>query len=125
MLANKSSSIFYIEAIMKRIFRLSLTAAALMFVFSIFAVTESKAQGPLNEILKRMEAHRQSLTSLKASVKMDKYNAQLDEHDITEGTTMYLPTKGRDALVRIDWTRPVEETLSVVNKQYVLYRPRL
>lgn len=96
-----------------------------MFVFSIFAVTESRAQGPLNEILKRMEAHRQSLTSLKASVKMDKYNSQLDEHDITEGTTMYLPGKGRDALVRIDWTRPVEETLSVVNKQYVLYRPRL
>lgn len=111
---------------MKKIFRLSFTAAALMFVFSFFAVTESKAQGSIiNEILKRMEAHRQSLTSLQASVKMDKYNAQLDEHDITEGSTKYLPAKGRDALVRIDWTRPVEETLSVVNKQYVLYRPRL
>lgn len=96
-----------------------------MVAFTLFTATEAKAQGTVNEILKRMEAHRQSLTSLKASVKMDKYNAQLDEHDVTEGTTMYLPGKGRDALVRIDWMRPLEETLSVVNKQYVLYRPRL
>ncbi len=111
---------------MKKILKISFTATALMLVFSLFAVTESKAQGNIpNEILKRMETHRQSLTSLQANVKMDKYNAQLDEHDITEGSTKYLPAKGRDALVRIDWTRPVEETLSVVNKQYVLYRPRL
>ncbi len=101
-------------------------ASALMFVFGALSVTESKAQGGIpNEILKRMEAHRQSLTSLQASVLMAKYNAQLQETDTTEGTTMYLPAKGRDALVRIDWTRPVQETLSVVNKQYVLYRPRL
>jgi outer membrane lipoprotein-sorting protein len=56
---------------------------------------------------------------------MAKYNAQLQETDTTEGTTMYLPVKGRDALVRIDWTRPLQETLSVVNGTYVIYRPRL
>lgn len=109
---------------MEKIFRFSLTAA-LMFIFSMIAVTESRAQGPLNEILKRMEAHRQSLTSLQSGVKMDKYNSQIDEHDLYEGTTMYLPAKGRDALVRIDWVKPAQETLSVVNKQYVLYRPRI
>jgi outer membrane lipoprotein-sorting protein len=109
---------------MKNILRLSTTAIVMMF--ALFAATEIKAQGNIpNEILKRMEAHRQSLTSLQANVKMAKFNSQLNETDITEGTTMYLPVKGRDALVRIDWTKPVQETLSVVNKQYVLYRPRL
>lgn len=110
---------------MKKIMSLGLTAVALIFVFSIFAVTETRAQGPLNEILKRMDEHQKALTSLQANVMMDKYNVQLDEHDIYEGTTMYLPAKGRDALVRIDWAKPVQEILSVVNKQYVLYRPRL
>jgi outer membrane lipoprotein-sorting protein len=56
---------------------------------------------------------------------MVKYNAQLKESDTSEGTSIYMPTKGRDALVRIDWTKPVEETLAVVNGKYVLYRPRL
>jgi outer membrane lipoprotein-sorting protein len=109
---------------MKKILRLSVTTWALLFV--MFAVTETKAQGNIpNEVLKRMENHRQTLTSLQANVKMAKFNSQLSETDITEGTVMYLPAKGRDALVRIDWVRPVQETLSVVNKQYVLYRPRL
>lgn len=104
----------------------SLATAAFLLLFSIFAATSVQAQANIpNEVLKRMEAHRQSLTSLQANVMMDKFNAQLGEHDITEGTTMYLPAKGRDALIRIDWTKPVQEMLSVVNKQYVLCRPRL
>ncbi len=110
---------------MKSFFRISFAAFALSLFFNVFAVTETKAQGVLNEILKRMEAHRGSLTSLRSSVKMVKYNAQLKESDTTEGTSVYLPTKGRDALVRIDWTKPVQETLAVVNGKYVLYRPRL
>ena len=110
---------------MNKILRFGLTAFALMFVFNMFAVIETKAQGHLNEVLNRMDAHYKNLSSLQANVKMDKYNAQLDEHDVTEGTTKYLPLKGRDALVRIDWTKPVQESLAVVNKEYVLYRPRL
>lgn len=110
---------------MKNYLKLSLTALALVLFFNAFAVTDAKAQGILGDILKRMEAHRRSLTSLEANITMDKFNSQLDEHDVTTGTTMYLPAKGRDALVRIDWTKPVQETLSVVEKKYVLYRPRL
>jgi outer membrane lipoprotein-sorting protein len=111
---------------MKNIFRFGFAAIALMFVFSFFAATESKAQGNIpNEILKRMEAHRQSLTSLQASVTMAKFNAQLGETDVTEGTALYLPAKGRDALVRIDWMKPVQETLAVVSGKYVIYRPNL
>lgn len=112
---------------MKSFTRLSLTAIAVTLFFNAFAVTETKAQGVLNEILKRMETHRLSLTSLRTNVKMVKYNAQLkttDPSDITEGTAIYLPAKGRDALIRIDWRKP-EETLAVVEGKYVIYRPRL
>lgn len=110
---------------MKNYFRLSFAAVALALFFNGLAVTETKAQGVLNEILKRMEAHRSSLTSLRSSVTMIKTDSVLKENDTYEGTASYLPAKGRDALIRIDWTKPAQETLSVVNGQYVIYRPRL
>ncbi len=112
---------------MKSFLKLSLAAFAVTLFFNAFAVTETKAQGVLNEILKRMETHRLSLTSLRTNVKMVKYNAQLkttDPSDINEGAANYLPAKGRDALIRIDWTKPAE-TFAVVEGKYVIYRPRL
>ncbi|HEX8734722.1 MAG TPA: outer membrane lipoprotein carrier protein LolA [Pyrinomonadaceae bacterium] len=110
---------------MKKYFRLGFAAIAVALFFNAFVVTETKAQGGLSEVLKRMEAHRKSLTSLRADVRMVKFDSVLKESDTYEGTTVYLPTKGRDALVRIDWTKPAKETLSVVNGQYVIYRERL
>lgn len=109
---------------MKTFLRLSLTAIALMLVFNTFAAIETTAQNILPEILKRMETNRNSLQSLRANIMMDKYGSQLGTHDVTEGTVIYLPAKGRDALVRIDWTKPIQETLAVVNKKYVIYTPR-
>ncbi len=109
---------------MKLFLRLSFTAITLALFFGAFAATQTKAQNILPEILKRMEVNRNSLTSLRSNVTMVKYNAQLKEPDTTEGTSIYVPAKGRDALVRIDWTKPVQETLSVVNKKYVIYTPR-
>jgi outer membrane lipoprotein-sorting protein len=102
-------------------------SATLLFMLSAVGVSEGSAQGPgpLREVLKRMEDHYQKLSSLKASVKMDKFNSQLGEHDVSEGTTIYIPQKGKDALVRVDWSKPLQESLAVVNKVYVLYRPHL
>lgn len=110
---------------MKTFFRFGLTAIALMLVFNAFAITETKAQNILPEILKRMETHRNSLTSLRSSVMMVKYDSVLKVSDTTSGTASYVPLKGRDALVRIDWTKPLVETLAVANGKYILYRPRL
>ncbi len=110
---------------MKLFLKISFTAIVLTLFSGAFAVTETQAQGILPEILKRMETHRNTLTSLRSNVTMVKYNAQLKESDKTEGNSIYLPTKGRDALVRIDWTKPVQEILAVVKGKYVLYRPRL
>ncbi|HSK70569.1 MAG TPA: outer-membrane lipoprotein carrier protein LolA [Pyrinomonadaceae bacterium] len=109
---------------MSKFLRLGLAAIALTFFFNAFAVTETKAQH-LNEILKRMEAHRNTLSSLRANITMVKFNNQLGESDTYQGTTVYAPAKGRDALVRIDWTSPRKESLAVVNQQYVLYNAAL
>ncbi|MBA3334392.1 MAG: outer membrane lipoprotein carrier protein LolA [Acidobacteria bacterium] len=110
---------------MKLFFRLSFTAIILTLFSGVFVATKTQASNPLPEILNRMEINRSSMKTLRSKVTMVKYNAQLKESDTSEGTSIYMPTKGRDALVRIDWTKPVEETLAVVNGKYVLYRPRL
>lgn len=112
---------------MKSFTKIGLAAFAVMLFFNAFAAVETKAQigAQLNEVLKRMETHRSKLTSLKTSVKMVRYNPQLDESETQSGTAIYVPAKKRDALIRIDWTKPNEETLSVVNKEYIIYRKRL
>jgi outer membrane lipoprotein-sorting protein len=109
---------------MNKFLRLGLPALALMFVFNILAVTETKAQ--LNDILKTMDAHNKALTSLKANVTMEKFNAQLDETDTFTGSTMYLPKNAkREMYARIDWEKPVVENIAIIGKKYTLYRPRL
>lgn len=112
---------------MKSFLRINLAVIAATLFFSAFNATQTNAQAgnPLPEILRRMDNNNKALITLQASVKMDKFNSQLGEHDVTEGTAKYLPQKGRDALVRIDWSKPVQESLAVVNKQYVMYRPSL
>ena len=111
---------------MSKFLRLGFLAIALTVFFGGFSATETTAQfGPVNDILKRMEAHRADLTSLRADILMAKYNSQLDENDLYQGKTIYLPAKGRDAYVRIDWQKPREESLAVVNKQYVLFNKNL
>jgi outer membrane lipoprotein-sorting protein len=94
--------------------------------FVIFGAAQAaSAQGIVNEILSRMDAHNKALTSLKANVTMAKENAQLGGVvDTTEGVAIYLPRPGRNAFVRIDWTSP-KESLAVVDNAYVIYRPAL
>jgi len=111
---------------MKKLFTLSL--AALMLVASLaFVAQPAQAQGPglVSSILNKMDRNRRDLSSLRAALTMQKYNSQLRDSDTTYGEMAYIASKGRDANVRVDWTRPVRESLSVLNGEYTLYRPRL
>lgn len=112
---------------MKLFFRLSFAAIVLTLFAGVFAVTNTNAQGGgnLNEVLRRMEVNRNTMKTLRSNVTMVKYNAQLKEPDTSQGTCIFMPIKEREALIRIDWTKPVAETLAVVEGKYVLYRPRL
>lgn len=110
---------------MKNLLRLGLTAIAIAFFFNAFAVTETKAQNPLPEILKRMDEHYKALKSLQADIKRAQFNSQLDETDISSGTITLIPGKGRNFSLRLDWAKPKQEILSVVNGQYVAYIPNI
>jgi outer membrane lipoprotein-sorting protein len=72
-----------------------------------------------------MDRNRASLKSLKASLSMEKYNAQLRDAERFSGVVLYMPASGRDASVRIEWQSPQHEILAVANGQYTLFRPRL
>jgi outer membrane lipoprotein-sorting protein len=109
---------------MNKFLRFGLTAIALAFLFNMFAVTETKAQH-LNEILKRMEAHRTSLQTMQSELTMVKTDSLLDESDTYQGTVKYIPGKTEnDMYIRIDWTKP-DEKLAVIKTNYYLYQPKL
>ena len=108
---------------MRNFLRIVFTAIALFFVFGTVSVNETNAQ--VNQILKQMETRYKKLKTLRANILHEIYNPQLNETDIMQGSAICLPLKGRDALLRIDWKTPFSESLTVVDKQYVLYRPQL
>jgi len=76
-----------------------------------------------------MDKNNASISSIRSNVTMVKYNAQLEDlDDPIYGSTQYLPkqkaTKGT-RYIRIDWTKPVEESVSIIGDKYELYRPKL
>lgn len=120
-MSDSISGIFlYRSNFMSNYLRTSFIAIALLVVFGV-----SQANAQVQEVLKRMDEHQKALVSLKANIVMDKFNSQLDEHDISEGTAMYLKVKERDAMVRLEWTKPQQEILTVANNKYILYQIRL
>lgn len=112
---------------MKRLVPLSLLLLVLASVLVVTSPTAAEAQsaGLVSSVLNRMERNRQSLKSLKASLSMEKYNAQLRDADKYHGVILYMPAGGRNASVRIDWQSPQKETLAVANGKYTLLKPRL
>ena len=111
---------------MKKVFAPALAALMLLASLSV-APPPARAQGPglISSILNKMDRNRRTLGTLRASVQMQKYNAQIRQEENQYGDVAYIAGKGRDANVRVDWKRPVVEMLSVTGGQYTLYRPRL
>ena len=108
--------------------RSGLLVISLAFFFGVLAAGESKAQGPLGQILNRMDAYNKNLQSLRADITMVKTDSGLGVSDTTWGNTTYLPktTKPKRVMyVRIDWTKPLQEQIVVIGDDYKLYRPTL
>jgi len=110
---------------MSTIKRRGVAIIATVLIFGIYVGAVSAQPGPVGDALRAMENNYRTLSTLKARVKMDQYSAQIDEHDLREGTIIYIPQKGRDAAFKITWSKPTTEELSVLNKQYVIYRVNL
>ena len=111
---------------MKRLVPLSILLAVVgSALITSPTAANGQSAGLVSSVLNRMERNRQSLKSLKASLSMEKYNAQLRDKDQYIGIIMYMPASGRNASVRIEWQSPQHETLAVANGKYTLFRPRL
>ena len=93
--------------------------------FSALAVSEAEAQNVLSAILNRMQTQQKYLYSFRSKITMEKYNSQLKFLDVTIGTIIYRRGKGKQIFSRIDWIKPTQESLSLTNDKFVLYRPRL
>jgi outer membrane lipoprotein-sorting protein len=112
---------------MKRLVPLSLAVAILLAGITVSSPTDVKAQsaGLVSSVLNRFERNWRSLKSLRASVDMVKYNAQIGDEDKYKGVVLYVPATGRNAYVRVDWNSPQRETLAVADGKFTLFRPRL
>jgi len=112
---------------MKRLISSGLMLAFILstLVFVTPATTNGQGAGLVSSVLSRLEKNRQNLKSLRAGVSMVKYNSQLGVEDKYNGVVIYLPTSGRQASVRIDWSSPRREVMSVKDNKYSLYRPAL
>jgi len=97
--------------------------SALVIVYP--ATTNGQGAGLVSSVLSRMEKNRQTLKSLRAGISMVKYNSQLGVEDKYNGVVIYLPSAGREASVRIDWSSPRREVMAVNNNKYTIFRPSL
>lgn len=81
--------------------------------------------GLLSQIIDRMKAHNQALLSLKATLSMTQYDSVISIIDTAQGTINYVKGNPNNSLMRIDWAKPLQETLVLKNDKYLLYRERL
>jgi outer membrane lipoprotein-sorting protein len=99
-------------------------AALFASVFVIGSAPAASAQGVLSEILRRMDIHNKALQSVQSDLTMVKSNTQLGVSDTFSGSTSYLKA-GSKMYVRVDWTKPNEERISIIGDDYELYQVRL
>lgn len=110
--------------------RLVSSGLMLAFIFSALVIvsptpTNGQGAGLVSAVLNRMEKNRQTLKTLRAGINVVKYNSQLGVEDKYSGVVLYMPGVGRQASVRIDWTSPRREVLTVNKNKYTIFRPAL
>src|SRR5829696_4059321 len=104
---------------MKRLISSGLMIAFIISALVIVSPTTTNGQGAglVSSVLSRMEKNRQSLKTLRAGISVVKYNSQLGVEDKYNGVVIYLPGEGRQTSVRIDWSSPRREVLTVANNK--------
>jgi outer membrane lipoprotein-sorting protein len=108
---------------MKKVIRSRFLFVGLALVFVAASARSASAQGPLGQILNRMDSFNKSLQSVQADVTMLKFNPQLNVEDKYVGSTSYLPKAKGKMYVRLDWKKPSVENMVVIGEDYKLYKP--
>lgn len=110
---------------MKNVVRHSFLYFGLIVAFIVASAGSASAQGPLGQILNRMDSFNKSLQSVQADVTMLKHNPQLGTTDTYIGSTSYLPKAKGKMYVRLDWKKPSVENMVVIGEDYKLYKPSI
>ena len=113
---------------MKKFMPVSLVAGIVLAVISAGPTSPVRAQsaGLVSSIVNRLDQNNRSLKSLRAKISMEKYNSQLREKETYQGMVLYIPGANKSAaFIRLEWTTPLNEILTVASGKYQLYRPRL
>ncbi len=77
-------------------------------------------------ILERMTRAIQQMRTLRAEISQEKFYAQLGLKDPPEKGVLYMKRKGeRDVLLRIEITVPEKRIITVKDRRFVLYQPRI
>ncbi len=88
------------------------------------AAVAAQGAGLVSSIFNKMERNRRDLKSLRANVIIQKVDARFGE-EMSQGSVQYVPGAGREANVRLDFSKPRQEVLAVKNGQYTYYKPKM
>lgn len=110
---------------MKKFVPLALAAILAVAAISFPSSGYAQSAGLISSVLNRLDQNKKNLKSLRATITMEKYNAQLRDSDKYQGVVLYIPGAGRSALVRIEWQKPKHEIMTVAKGRYMAYSPRL
>jgi outer membrane lipoprotein-sorting protein len=111
---------------MKKVFTLVIVVGMLLALSGSARVDANTKPQLLTGILNKMESAHQQMKSLKAELVQQKTNPQIGSTDTDYGVVLYKPASGKDrGKLRIDYTRPSKDIVSVVGEAVTFYQPRI
>jgi outer membrane lipoprotein-sorting protein len=112
---------------MRKFISLAIIAGMLLLMMGADRRADANAQPQLlTGILNKMEKANQDLKSLKAEMVLQKTNTQIGVTDSEFGQLLYKPAAGRTKQkLRIDYTKPSKDIVSVDGDNFVFYQPRI
>lgn len=79
----------------------------------------------LTGILAKMEKANRDLKSLRAVVTQERVNIQIGAKDIDSGVILYKPGDTGKGKMRIDYSKPGINMVSIIGDNFVFYQPRI
>jgi len=114
------------KARMKKVVALALVVGMFLVLPGAARVDANSKPQLLTGILNKMESAHQQMKSLKAEIIQQKTNPQIGSTDTDYGVVLYKPASGKEkGRLRIDYTKPSKDIVSVVGEAVTFYQPRI
>ncbi len=111
---------------MKKIVTLAIILGMFLTLSGAALVDANATPQLLTGVLNKMETAHKQMKSLKAELIQQKTNPQIGSTDTDYGVVLYKPGAGKEkGKLRIDYTRPSKDIVSVVGENVTFYQPRI